>query len=446
MLFINKKINPDYCYQSIPVLYLSYLGTLQTMKKILIIGAGQSGLQLALGLQAEGYAVTIISNRTADEIRNGSVLSTQCLFNTALRFEQAQGLDYWAEEAINIEGVGISVGDSQGDRIINWTGKLNGYAQSVDQRLKMAHWLNLFTERGGELIIQEATTKTLTTLAPHFDLTLVASGKSELANLFEHNTDLSVFTSPQRALAVAYVHGMEPRDSNDVETIRCSLLPGLGELFVIPAHTHSGRCDILFWEGIPGGPLDVFSNITEPAQHLELTLELMKKFTPWEYSQATKVQLTDQKAVLAGRFTPRVRHPIAQVGDNCFVLGLADTIVTNDPITGQGANNAVKCAAIYLDAILQHGDSPFDRQFMYATFERYWNDCRHATKWTNTMLFPPQQHVFKLFEAAGQHQAIADRFANSFDNPADLENWFFDSSKANAFLAKFESNSIAPIE
>ena len=41
------------------------------MRKILVVGAGQSGLQLALGLQSHGYEVTLMSNRTADEIRSG---------------------------------------------------------------------------------------------------------------------------------------------------------------------------------------------------------------------------------------------------------------------------------------------------------------------------------------------------------------------------------------
>ncbi|MFD2422768.1 NAD-binding protein, partial [Amycolatopsis pigmentata] len=47
------------------------------MRKILIVGAGQSGLQLALTLQEHGYDITIISARTPHEIRNGWVTSTQ---------------------------------------------------------------------------------------------------------------------------------------------------------------------------------------------------------------------------------------------------------------------------------------------------------------------------------------------------------------------------------
>ncbi|MBD1220268.1 hypothetical protein IDM30_10035 [Acinetobacter seifertii] len=54
------------------------------MRRIAIVGAGQSGLQLGLGLLDTGYDVTMITNRTADEIRQGKVMSSQCMFHTAL--------------------------------------------------------------------------------------------------------------------------------------------------------------------------------------------------------------------------------------------------------------------------------------------------------------------------------------------------------------------------
>ena len=40
------------------------------MKRIAIVGAGQSGLQLGLGLLAAGYEVTMFSNRTGEDIRS----------------------------------------------------------------------------------------------------------------------------------------------------------------------------------------------------------------------------------------------------------------------------------------------------------------------------------------------------------------------------------------
>ena len=57
------------------------------MRKIAIIGAGESGAQLALGLQREGYAITLFSDRSAAQIRTGKVMSSQCMFATALAAE-----------------------------------------------------------------------------------------------------------------------------------------------------------------------------------------------------------------------------------------------------------------------------------------------------------------------------------------------------------------------
>lgn len=63
--------------------------------------------------------------------------------------------------------------------------------------------------------------------------------------------------------------------------------------------------------------------------------------------------------------------------------------MANDPITGQGSNSASKCAAAYLASIVEHGDKPFDEEWMQATFDRYWATAQHVTKWTNAMLGAP---------------------------------------------------------
>jgi 2-polyprenyl-6-methoxyphenol hydroxylase-like FAD-dependent oxidoreductase len=69
------------------------------MKRIAIVGAGQSGLQLGLGLLAAGYEVTMFSNRTGEDIRHGKVMSSQCMFDTSLQIERDLGLDHWASIA-----------------------------------------------------------------------------------------------------------------------------------------------------------------------------------------------------------------------------------------------------------------------------------------------------------------------------------------------------------
>ncbi|MFI6471978.1 styrene monooxygenase/indole monooxygenase family protein [Streptomyces sp. NPDC050516] len=407
------------------------------MRRILIVGAGQSGLQLALGLQAQGYEVTLMSNRTADEIRSGRVMSTQCMFHTALQHERDLALNFWESQAPRIEGVGVSVAAPDSSRAIDWVGRLDGYAQSVDQRVKMAGWMETFAQRGGQLVIHGAAVSDLDFFARTYDLVLVSAGKGELVSMFGRDASRSPYAEPQRALAVSYVHGLGPRPEHpEFDAVRCNLVPGVGELFVMPTLTTSGRADILFWEGVPGGPLDVFNGVKDPAEHLALTLELMEKFLPWEYARATKVELTDAGATLAGRYAPTVRNPIGRLPGGGLVLGVADVVVANDPITGQGSNSASKCAASYLASIVEHGEAEFDEAWMTAAFDRYWDTAQHVTKWTNAMLGVPPEHVLNLIGAAGQLKAAADRFANGFNDPADFENFFYEPEKTAAYLAQ----------
>ncbi|MBC3193460.1 FAD-binding oxidoreductase [Pseudonocardia sp. C8] len=407
------------------------------MPKVLIVGAGQSGLQLALTLREHDYDVTVMSARTPDEIRRGRVMSTQCMFADALAIERDHGLNLWEEQAERVEGLGVSVAGPDSSRVMDWVGKLDAYAQSVDQRVKMAGWLELLEKRGGKVVTHGVTTADLDRLTAMYDLVIVAAGKGELVQLFDRNPDRSPFTRPQRILSLAYVHGLPTRPEHpDFRAVRFNLIPEVGELFVIPAYTLSGNCEILFFEGIPGGPLDCWDDRPGPQEHLDRMRGLMQKFLPWEYERAKDVTLTDPLATLTGGYTPMVRYPVGELPSGGAVLGMADVVVANDPITGQGSNNAAKCAEVYLNSILERGDQPYDREWMSATFERYWDYAQHVTAWTNALLGPPPEHVLKILGTAQVNDTVARRFANGFSDPSDFQHWFMDPDKAEAYLAE----------
>jgi Styrene monooxygenase A putative substrate binding domain len=407
------------------------------MPKVLIVGAGQSGLQLALTLREHDYDVTLMSARTPDEIRRGWVMSTQGMFQDALQIERDHGLNLWEADTVRIEGLGVSIAAPDSSRALDWVCRLDHHAQSVDQRVKMAGWLELLEQRGGKVVIHGVTTADLDRLTDLYDLVIVAAGKGELVQLFDRNPERSPFTRPQRALSVAYVHGLAPRPEHpDFSAVRFNIIPGVGELFVIPGYTLSGNCEILFFEGVPGGPLDCWTDRPGPQEFLERMLGLMQRFVPWEYDRAGAVELTDPRATLSGGYTPMVRFPVGELPSGGAVLGMADVVVANDPITGQGSNNAAKCAEMYLHSILDHGDEPFDRAWMTSTFERYWDYAQHVTNWTNALLTPPPEHVVKILGVAQGNETVARRFVNGFSDPSDFRHWFMDPEKADAYLAE----------
>ncbi|EJL95869.1 hypothetical protein PMI18_05010 [Pseudomonas sp. GM102] len=404
------------------------------MRRIAIVGAGQAGLQLALGLLAKGYHVTLATNRNGEDIRNGKVMSSQCMFNAALQSERDLGLNFWEDQCPAVEGIGLVVPDPEkpNEPLFSWSTRLDRYAQSVDQRLKMPVWMDEVVKRGGEVIIQDVGVAELELLSTSHDLVLLAAGKGEIVNLFEKDAERTQFQQPQRALSLTYVKGMTPM--SPFSRVSFNLIPGVGEYFVFPCLTTTGPCEIMVFEGIPGGPMDCWQGITSAEQHLEKSLELINRYVPWEAERCRSVEMTDDKGFLSGRFTPMVRKPVLTLPSGRKVFGMADALVVNDPITGQGSNNAAKCSKVYLDAIVARGAQDFGPDWMHDTFEQYWSYAQHVVKWTNTMLTPPPQHLLELLGAASQSKPLASAIANGFDDPRNFAPWWFDAQSCQAFI------------
>lgn len=403
-------------------------------RKITILGGGQAGLQLACGLLQKDYEVKVVQNRTAEDIRTGKVMSSQCMFDAALQNEREIGLDFWGEECPTVDSINFVVPapDGSGNKAIDWNGKLDRPAMSVDQRVKIPVWMREFERRGGTLEIREATIDDAERYAAESDLTVVAAGKGDIARMFERDPEKSPYDKPQRSLALTYVHGMTPRPIHSA--VCFNLIPTVGEYFVFPALTNTGPCEIMVFEGIPGGPMDCWKDVTSPAEHLARSKWILDTFLPWEAERCRNVELTDANGILAGAFPPTVRKPVGRLPSGKIVLGLADAVCLNDPITGQGSNNASKAAKVYMDAIIAHGNRPFDAAFMQATFDRYWQYAQFVVGWTNALLQPPPPHVLNIMGSAQAFPALAKRIANGFDNPPDLFPWFAVPEEADRYL------------
>jgi hypothetical protein len=390
-------------------------------------------LQLAIGLRQGGYPVVLVSAQSGQQIRESRVTSSQCMFATALERERELGMNLWEESCPPIEGIEFAIAAGEPVPPLRWAARLDGAAMSIDQRVKMPALIERFCELGGELRIQEVRLSDLEALANEAALVIVAAGKGPIANIFERDALKCEYDRPMRALGLTYVNGLKPRD--DYSAVCFNLVPRVGEYFVFPALTTSGPCEIMVFEGIPGGPMDCWNEVRSAEQHLNVSLDILRRLIPSEYERARSVSLTDSNGILVGRFSPTVRKPLARLPSGAVVLGMADVVCLNDPITGQGANNASRCASLYLSRILQREGAPFDAKWMQNTFDAYWEYARHVTAWTNMMLRPPAAHMLRLLGTAASKPQIATWFVNGFDNPKDLFPHIADAEAAERFIA-----------
>ncbi|GAA2863558.1 hypothetical protein GCM10020220_061040 [Nonomuraea rubra] len=404
------------------------------MRDILIVGAGQAGLHLAIGLLQHGYDVTVVSNRTPESIRDGRVMSGQAMFGTAQAHERRLGLDWWAEVCPPIDGIALTVPSPEGGKALDWAARLHVPARSVDQRLKMPAWLGEFERLGGKLVLHDATPEDLEGYAARYDLVLVAAGKGQIASLFERDPERSPYAAPQRARG----GHLRQRPGSPPRALGGLLQPASrrGRVLRLPrAHAHrplrdhgvrgrAGRSHGLLGRRARPGRAPG-AQPPDPGDVLPVGGRALRR------DRAHRRQRGPDR-----RFAPTVRRPVAVLPSGAPVLGVADVVVLNDPITGQGSNNAAKCADTYLRAIVERGGQPFDADWMRRTFDLFWAQAQHVTNWTNALLAPAEPHHLALLGAAGERPEIASRFVNGFDDPADYADWFMDAARAEAYLSR----------
>jgi 2-polyprenyl-6-methoxyphenol hydroxylase-like FAD-dependent oxidoreductase len=395
------------------------------MRNIGIIGAGQAGLQLGFMLLAKDYAVTVYSDRSAEQIFNARLSATAAQFGRPSSYERELGIDFWNPGGHVLAGGDLDVCPAPGQRAISVRGRISTPGFAVDGRVKYARWLAEFGRRGGTVVIGDVDLAALETIASKHELVLVSTGRNSFTQLFERDPGRSPHSAPQRHLAAMIVEGMQALCESPFSAIKFVLTPGHGEYFSMPYHDRiRGPLHCLLFEAIPGGDMDRFAGVSDRRDLMDRARRIVQDYSPWIAERLKDARVVDESSWLTGGFTPTVRKPVGTLPSGVQVMGLGDAVILNDPVAGQGLNCAAKMAHHVGAAILTHAREPFTGQWMHETFEGFWHsDAQYITAFTNMLLQPPPPHVEQLLGAASQLPAVANMFFDNFAEPQDFWPW-----------------------
>lgn len=416
------------------------------MRKILIVGAGHSGLHLAHGLLDHGYDVTVITSQTSTEIRTRRPAITQFTPPTALEHEREHNLDFWSSQAPRLENFKMLLYADPSSGPLGFTGRIGDpgqYAVSVDRRVKIADWLEYFEDRGGKVVIHGVTVTDLDYFSRMFDLVVVAVGGGELGELFD--SDSSRFSAARpRVLAQAYVNGVEhgPGEGEEIGWVGTSAESG-NSVVLMPMLTSDGPCHSLFLGDKRGGTIDVWEDRPAPEEQLRRMKDLLRKYTPEFYERCKDAELVSNDSTLIEHLTPQVRTPVAALPSGGIVLGISDVVITVDPFSFQGWNNSIRCAESYLRSILDHGDRPFTRETLTTMFDRFWEYGLPVQRFTETLSSLWDQELpdyyQELLGATVKYPEVANRWIAGWNYPPDYANWLFDPEAARTFVAEVKA-------
>jgi hypothetical protein len=419
------------------------------MRRIAIIGSGQAGLVNAHGLLKADCEVDLYSDRTADQwLTESRPTGTAVRFGLALEYERELGLDLWKDTPAAIPGVNFVMCLQPGTPFLVLNGRFETPALAVDLRLQSSCWMDEFEKRGGRLFIEKIDLARLDEIAREHDLTIVASGKGALSDLFPVDTERSQYTKPQRHLVMVNVtNANDPREFRNLPA-RYYELPTAGETIWTPYHHMTiGPSWNLFSEARFGSPLDRFQGVKSGEEAVAVFKQLIRDVFPWDWDWAKDMTLADPNGWLAGQITPTIRKPVGQLPSGRVVTFVGDAGMAFDPIGAQGANNGNKMARHLTRAIVERGTAPFDAAWIEETFDQFYHDHGEpAYRFTNVLLegLPPAgQELFAAqYGSDGRRanqsdvQKIANEFCVNFSDPRYLTDALQEVEKARALITR----------
>src|ERR1041385_1032966 len=155
------------------------------MRKIAIVGSGIAGLAAAHGLLRSGFAVTLYSDRTANDwVESSRPTGTAARFDLALTYERELGLNFWDDVAPKGEGVYLTFCPELHNPLVTLRGRFKRPFQAVDVRLQSARWMAELERRGGQVVIAKVAAEDLESIAREHELVIIAAGRADLRQLF----------------------------------------------------------------------------------------------------------------------------------------------------------------------------------------------------------------------------------------------------------------------
>jgi hypothetical protein len=117
-------------------------------KRIGIIGAGIAGLHLGLYLRQHGIGVTIVSDRTAEQITKSRLPNTAAHFAVTIDREKMLSVDHWSNPEFQYTCHNHSFGG--GPQRLEFRGDFVRPSRAIDHRLYLPKLMNDFEAPAGQ--------------------------------------------------------------------------------------------------------------------------------------------------------------------------------------------------------------------------------------------------------------------------------------------------------
>ena len=418
------------------------------MGKISIIGSGTSGMLCAHALLQNGYDVVVYSDRSADDwLHRSTPTGTAFIYDSNIQIEKNLGLEHWQDEAFHGNGVLLDFMPTAGAERLVVEGNFESQrGAAIDIRMRVHRWMNDFEAAGGQIVLGDVTMKQLDKIATESDITLMAAGKGDIAQVVPRDIERSVYDKPQRNLMMVLADGIDRicGDRTDMVPVKFNFFADAGEYFWVPYTHKSGRhvwC-VLF-EAKPGQYLDRFAEVGSAEAAVAAAKAVIREFAPFEYDYIEGMRALDDdpNSWLKGRFPPTVRAAFGKTDSGGTVVPIGDSAILFDPIGGQGGNCAQRNAWHWAKAIIDRGGKALDEQWITDTREVFWQKHGAAAYAFNNILLEPLTDAGRqALGYAAQSRIFADTaLIGNFHAPTNFFPWLDDLAAAEQKIAQYQS-------